>query len=430
MIGPQSLVYDLTPEQAVMRQRAKEFAEAEVEPVATDYDVDPRFPHELFAKMAESGLTGAPFPKKFGGEEVSYLEYVTMVEEVARVDAAAAVVMMLNYTLAGKPILFVGSEEQQQRWIPDLVTGKRVGAFALSEPVAGSDASAMRTIAIPDGDDYVLTGEKHYTTSGDVADLFVIAAQVPVGESWRFAAFVLDDPDTPGFHRRRLEHKLGIRMSTMAKLRLEDVRIPAANMLGRPGKGFQTMMRTLDGGRVGISGQAIGVCQRAVEESVAFSTQRHAFGGPIATLGAIQVMLADMATQCSAARALVYRVAQMFDAGDHWPIMASQAKLFASRAANFCAYQNLQIHGGYGYFGELSIADRLFRDARILEIYEGTSQIQQLIISRSLTKEDAEHPFRDSAAPEPIDLPDPVQVVVDYEARKAAGEEENEGEEG
>jgi butyryl-CoA dehydrogenase len=371
--------FNLDEKQQAVRDLAKEFGEKHIAPIAKEMDrKPPEFPMELFKKMAEAGFLAFPVKKEYGGLGKSKLEYATLIEEVAWFDASSAIIMAVN-NLAGYPIEAFGSEEQKKKYLPKMCTGDMVGAFALTEPNAGSDAANQQTTAKLEGDNYVLNGEKIFITSGNVAGIIVVIAKI-INEGDKVSAFLVEGK-TPGLTSEVLKWKMGLRASTTARLKLNNVRIPKANLLGEAGKGFRIALITLDGARVGVASQALGIAQRAFDESVKYSKTRVQFGAPIAKLQAIQWMIADMSTRLEAARMLTYKAALMEDKGERISKEAAQAKLFTSEASNFIVDRAMQIHGGYGYIGEFSEIEKLYRDQRITEIYEGTSEVQRLVIS-------------------------------------------------
>lgn len=383
------MIYDLTEKQAKIRQRGIEFAREYIAPYAEEWDRAEEFPYELFQKMAEEGFVGYPFPKKYGGLEGNYLQYCTLVEEIARVDASAALVMCLNASLVTNPILIAGNDEQKDKWLPSLCNGELIGGFCLTEPTAGSDASNLSTHAYLDGDEYVLNGEKIFITHGNVADITVVVCRIQkaTGGRPRISVLVVDDmKNRPGVKQIKLENKLGIRASTTGRIEYHDVRVPKENLLGEIGTGFRTVLATLDGGRTGIAAQSLGIAQGAFDRALEYAQARHQWGQPIIKMGAVQSLIANMATKIEAARSLVYRACQVRDSEGDYKIISSMAKLYTSRVANEVAYNAVQIFGGYGYIGSLSDVDRFLRDARICEIYEGTSQIQELVIATELAK--------------------------------------------
>jgi butyryl-CoA dehydrogenase len=375
------MTYNVAESQQAVRDMAKEFGQKHIAPVAVQMDRKPaEFPRELFKKMAEAGFMAFPMAKEHGGLGKSKIEYATLIEEIAWFDASTSIIMAVD-NLASYPIEKFGSDEQKKKYLPKIAKGEMLAAFALTEPTAGSDAANQKTTAKIDGDHFVINGEKTFITSGDVADVIVLIAKiVEEGEKDKMSA-ILVDKDTPGFSSEVLKWKMGLRASTTAKLKLENVRVPRSNLLGEAGKGFKMALKTLDGARIGVAAQAVGIAQRAFDESVNYAKTREQFGGPIGKLQAIQWMIADMSTRLEAARALTYKAALMEDKGERINLAAAQAKLFASEAANFICDRAMQIHGGYGYIGEFSEIERIYRDQRITEIYEGTSEIQRLVIA-------------------------------------------------
>jgi len=370
------MTFNLDEKQQAVRDLAKEFGEKHIAPVAVEMDrKPPEFPRELFKKMAEKGFMAFPVKKEYGGLGKNRLEYATLIEEIAWFDASTAIIMAVN-NLAGYPIEAFGSEEQKKKYLPKMCSGEMVGAFALTEPNAGSDAGNQQTTAKLEGDSYVLNGEKIFITSGNVADITVIIAKTED----KVSAFLVEGK-TPGLTSEVLKWKMGLRASTTARLKLNNVKIPKENLLGETGKGFRIALVTLDGARIGVAAQALGIAQRAFDESIKYSKTRVQFGAPIAKLQAIQWMIADMGTRLEAARMLTYKAAMMDDKGEKISREAAQAKLYTSEASNFIVDRAMQIHGGYGYIGEFSEIEKLYRDQRITEIYEGTSEVQRLVIS-------------------------------------------------
>ncbi|HVP36104.1 MAG TPA: acyl-CoA dehydrogenase family protein [Terriglobales bacterium] len=370
------MTFNLDEKQQAVRDLAKEFGQKYIAPVALEMDrKPPEFPRELFKRMAEKGFMAFPVKKEYGGMGKSRLEYCTLIEEIAWFDAATAIIMAVT-NLAGYPIEAFGSEEQKKKYLPKMCSGEMVGAFALTEPNAGSDAGNQQTTGKLEGDSYVLNGEKIFITSGNVADITVVIAKTED----KLSAFLVEGK-TPGLTSEVLKWKMGLRASTTARLKLNNVRIPKENLLGEAGKGFRIALVTLDGARIGVASQALGIGQRAFDESIKYSKTRVQFGAPIAKLQAIQWMIADVGTRMEAARLLVYKAAMMDDRGEKISKEAAQAKLFASEASNFAVDRAMQIHGGYGYIGEFSEIEKLYRDQRITEIYEGTSEVQRLVIS-------------------------------------------------
>ena len=378
--------YDLTEEQELFRSTVHEFAEREIVPVARELDEREEYPRATVAKMAELGLMGLFVPQEYGGAGGTTLDYVLAMEEISWADASHSVVISVTNSLVCEPIFRFGTEEQKQRYLTALAQGEYVGAYCLSEPTSGSDASNMSTLARRDGDSYVLNGTKSWITNGGEAGVYLVYAltNLDVAKSRGITAFLVD-ASTPGLRAGAKEKKLGIRASSTTQIFFEDCRVPASAVLGKVDEGFRIAMATLDGGRIGIGAQALGIAQRALDESRKYVTEREAFGHPIADFQGLQWRLADMATRIEATRLLVYRAARMKDAGVPFSKEASMAKLFASETAMFCAHAAVQMFGGYGFSREYAV-EKLFRDAKITEIYEGTSEIQRLVISRHLLR--------------------------------------------
>ena len=366
-----------------IRDLARDFARAEVMPGAAERDRSHEFPRELINKLGELGFLGMFVPEQYDGGGLSVLDYVVALEQISYADASVGVVMSVNNSLCISPILHFGTEAQKQQYLPDLATGRKLGCYALTEPSAGSDAGAQKTkITKNDAGDYVLNGTKMWITNGPQADVSVVYASMdPAARHKAVCAFIVENT-FPGYRVGKVEEKLGITSSHTSELVFEDMVVPRANLLGQELQGFKVAMGTLDGGRIGIAAQALGIAQRAFDLGVAYAKERMAFGKPIGHNQAIQWMIADMATRIEAARLLTYRAAVLKDQGERGSRECSMAKLFASECANFCADRALQIHGGYGYSKEYEV-ERLFRDARITTLYEGTSEIQRLVIAKS-----------------------------------------------
>src|SRR4051794_21518485 len=379
--------FDLTSDQQLIRDTTREFAARELEPHAEEWDEKHIFPRDVFNKMARLGFAGMTVPEQYGGVEADMLSYVLMLEELNRVVPALGTVLSVHNSLANVALVKFGTPAQKEKYLPLLASGEYLGAYALSEAHAGSNPASMRTTAARCGDVYVINGTKTWITSGascDVAILFAVTGNTPKA-SRNISAFVCPK-EIPGLTVGKPEDKMGIRASETNQLTFEDAELPAENLLGQEGEGFKIAMSLLDGGRIGIAAQGVGIAQRAFDEATSYSVQREQFGGPIADQQAIQFMLADMATGLSAARLLLYRAATMRDAGKRVSKEAAMAKLFASELAMKSAWAAVQIHGGYGYVKEYPV-ERFFRDAKITEIYEGTSQIQRIVIASSLLKE-------------------------------------------
>jgi butyryl-CoA dehydrogenase len=375
--------FELTEEQLLVKQTAAAFAEKEIKPVAARMDRDGAYPMELVRRLGEVGFLGMFVPQTFGGSGLDLVSYVVAMEEISKAWASLSVIMSVHNSLVCAPLLRFGTPAQQQRYLPAMITGEKLGCYALTEPGAGSDAGAIQTRATRSGDDYVLNGEKIFTTSGSRADLAIVYAVTDPAQGKKGISAFLVEKNTPGFIVGNLEDKLGLRSSDTASLTFQDCRVPQANRLGAEGEGFRIALSTLDGGRIGIAAQALGIAQACLEESLLYARERRQFGQPIANFQAIQWMLADMSTEIASARLLTYRAAWLAQQGKTVTQPAAMAKVFASETANRVAYKAIQIFGGYGYTKQFPV-ERFFRDARITTLYEGTSEIQRLVIARSL----------------------------------------------
>jgi alkylation response protein AidB-like acyl-CoA dehydrogenase len=380
--------YDLTEDQELFKRTVHEFAEREIVPIAHELDEREQYPRQTVARMGELGLLGLLVPEALGGAGAGAIEYVLAMEEIAWADAAHSVVLSVTSSLVCEPLARFGTAEQQQRYLPALARGEYVGAYCLSESSSGSDASNMSTSARREADgSWLLNGSKSWISNGGEAGLYLVYALTNRdGPKARGITAFLVPADTPGLRAGAKEKKLGIRASSTCQMFFEDCRVPADAVLGRVDDGFKIAMATLDGGRIGIAAQALGIAQRAYEEAARYATEREAFGRPIADFQGLQWRLADMAVRIEASRLLTYRAARMKDAGEPFGKQASMAKLHASETAMFVTHAAVQMLGGYGYSREYPV-EKLFRDAKITEIYEGTSEIQRLVISRHLLKE-------------------------------------------
>jgi len=374
---------DPTDEQQMIQAMAREFAETAIRPIAAEIDREARFPHETLKRMGELGLMGIAVPERWGGSGADTVGYVLALEEIGKACASHAVIMSVNNSLYCDPLLKHADDAQRERFLIPVASGLAHGCFALTEPEAGSDATNQSTLAVRDGDQYVVNGRKQFITNGREATFALVFAQTDRTKgSHGVSAFVLER-GTPGFHVAKVEDKLGIRASDTAELVFDDCRVPAAHRIGVEGQGFRIAMETLDGGRIGIAAQAVGIAAAAYERSIAYARERHAFGVPIAQHQMIQWMLADMATAIDGARLLTLRAAALKDSDRPYGTAAAMAKLFAAETAMKATTDAIQIHGGYGYIKEYEV-ERYFRDAKITQIYEGTSQIQKLVIAREV----------------------------------------------
>jgi butyryl-CoA dehydrogenase len=380
--------FDLTlsEEQELVQRTARDFAREKVLPRAREIDEQGKVPKELLAEMASLGFLGIYVPESYGGAGLDALSYALVTEEINRACASTGVVMSSHVSLVVDPLLHYGSDAQKDRFLRPLASGEKLGCFALSEPASGSDAAAMRMSARRDGDAWVLNGTKNFITNGASADITLVFAQADARAKHRGIAAFLVEKGTGGFSVGKLEHKLGIRGSDTAQLVFQDCRVPPANLLGEVGEGFKIALSTLDGGRISIAAQAVGIARACLEDSLAYAKEREAFGKKIVEFQAIQWKLADMATEIDAARLLVWRAATLKDRGEDHILAAAQAKLFASDVAVRAARECVQIFGGYGYLTDFP-AERHYRDAKITEIYEGTSEIMNLVIAPEILQE-------------------------------------------
>ena len=376
---------ELSQEQRLLRETCRDFADRELIPNAKRWDREHQYPREAVRKAFELGLGGVAVPAQWGGAGMDNVAYALAIEEISRGDASVGVTLSVNNSLYCDPLLNYGSDEQKERWLKPFARGEKLGCFGLTEPQAGSDAAEQRTTAIRKGSKYVINGTKNWITNGPVADAIVMFTMTDLSKGTKgITAFVVDT-DTPGFLRQKPDEKLGICASPSCTIFFENMEVPLAQRLGEEGEGFKIAMSTLDGGRIGIAAQAVGIGVAAFEEARDYAKVRKTFDVPIAQHQAIQFMLADMATELDAARLLTLRAAAMKDTGVRHSRESSMAKLYASEACNRVCDKAVQIHGGMGYSKELSV-ERHFRDARITEIYEGTSEIQRLVISNALLK--------------------------------------------
>lgn len=378
--------FGFTETQLMIQETARKFAEEELAPSAAERDEKEEFPSAAVKKLGELGFLGMMVPEQYGGAGLDTVSYVLAMEEISKVDAACGVIMSVNNSLVCFGINEWGTEEQKQRYLIPLATGKKLGAFALSEPEAGSDASNQRTTAVLDGDGYILNGTKNFITNGANADVVLVMAATDKTKGAKGISTFIVEKGTPGFSVAKKEKKLGIRSSDTVSLVFQDCRVPKANRIGEQGFGFKFAMRTLDGGRIGIAAQAMGIAMASLEASIRYSKQRKAFDQYIAEFQAIQFKIADMATRIDAAQLLTLRAAALKDENKPFGPAAAMAKLYASKVAVDAALEAIQIHGGYGYIKEYPV-ERYLRDAKITEIYEGTSEVQRIVIARNLLKD-------------------------------------------
>ena len=381
--------FTLSKKHEMARTLFKEFAEKEVKPLAQDVDENEQFPEETVAKMAKSGFLGIPIPKEYGGQGCDPLTYIMCVEELSKVCGTTGVIVSAHTSLCMDPILTFGTEEQKKKYLPDLASGKKLGAFGLTEPGAGTDARGQQTKAVLDGDEWVLNGSKCFITNGKYADVYIIIAVTGTvekrGRKQKEISSFIVEKGTPGFSFGTKEKKMGIRGSATYELIFEDCRIPKENLLGKKGKGFGIAMHTLDGGRIGIASQALGLAEGALERTIEYVKERKQFGRTIGQFQNTQFQLADMATKVEAAKNLVYKAAMAKATQKTYSVEAAMAKLYAAEVAMEVTTKAVQLHGGYGYIREYEV-ERMMRDAKITEIYEGTSEVQRMVISGSLLK--------------------------------------------
>ena len=381
--------FTLSKEHEMARQLFKDFAENEVKPLAQEVDEEERFPRETVEKMAKYGFMGIPVPKEYGGQGCDILTYAMCVEELSKVCGTTGVIVSAHTSLCIDPILTYGTKEQKEKYLPDLASGRKIGAFGLTEPGAGTDAQGQQTKAVLEGDKWVLNGSKCFITNGKEADVYiVIAVTGKIEKRGKFlkeiSAFIVEK-GTPGFTFGTKEKKMGIRGSSTYELIFTDCRIPKENLLGQQGKGFGIAMHTLDGGRIGIAAQALGLAEGALEATIEYVKERKQFGRSIAQFQNTQFQLANMATKVEAAKLLVYKAAKAKETQKVYSVEAAMAKLFAAEVAMEVTTKAVQLHGGYGYIREYDV-ERMMRDAKITEIYEGTSEVQRMVISGSLLK--------------------------------------------
>jgi len=377
--------FQLTEEHLAVQEAAREFANTELLPGVIERDTEAKFPTEQITKMSELGFMGMMVEPKYNGGGMNTISYVLAMEELSKIDASASVSMSVNNSLVCWGLEKYGTEEQKEKYLKKLATGEVLGAFCLSEPEAGSDATSQRTEAIKEGDYYILNGTKNWITNGSSASVYLVIAQTDASKGHKGISVFIVEKGWDGFVIGKKEDKLGIRGSDTHSLMFTDVKVPASNRIGEEGFGFTFAMETLNGGRIGIAAQALGIAAGAYEMSLAYSKERKAFGKPISQHQAIQFKLADMATQIEAARMLVYKAAWLKDQGEDYAHASAMAKLYASEVAMNVTVEAVQVHGGYGYVKEYHV-ERLMRDAKITQIYEGTSEIQKIVISRGLLK--------------------------------------------
>ncbi|WP_321295655.1 acyl-CoA dehydrogenase [Marinifilum fragile] len=377
--------FSLTKEQVLFQQMIKDFAEREVKPLAAEVDEQERFPIETVEKMAKIGIMGIPIPKQYGGAGGNNVMYSMAVEELSAVCATTGVIVSAHTSLCAAPIMENGTEEQKQKYLPKLASGEWIGAFGLTEPNAGTDAAGQQTTAVEDGDNYIINGSKIFITNAEYAHVYVIFAMTDKSKGTRGISAFIIEKGTPGFSIGKKEKKMGIRGSATCELIFENVVLPKENMLGKLNKGFGIAMKTLDGGRIGIAAQALGIAQGAINETVRYVKERKQFGRPISGFQNTQFQLADMNTKTEASRMLVRKAANKKDQKVPYSVDAAMCKLYAAETAMEVTNKAVQLHGGYGYTREYPV-ERMMRDAKITEIYEGTSEVQRMVISANMLK--------------------------------------------
>jgi butyryl-CoA dehydrogenase len=384
--------FNVDDRQQPIRDMVRTFAEKEIVPVAQELDRLPepiQFPFDYYRKLAKQGFIGYPLPKEYGGGGKSSIEYCTLCEELTYWDPPTCLLSAVA-VLATEPIWHFANEQQKKKYIPKIVTGEIIPAFALTEPNAGSDAANQGTEARLENGEWIINGEKIFIMHGDVADLFVVFGKInEPGVRHKVTAWIVEDNGQNGIRKEVLKYKMGMKAATTGRMWMTDTRVPQENLLGEVDKGFRYAMATLDSARIGVAAQGLGIAERALDESIKYAKARKVFGEPLASKQAIQWMIADMTTRVEAARGLCYRAATQQDKGAKFSLDASMAKLYCTETSNFCVDRAMQIHAGYGYIGEFSIIEKLYRDQRITEIYEGTSEIQRLVIAGTMLRDPA-----------------------------------------
>jgi butyryl-CoA dehydrogenase len=382
---PPPMKLELNEQQKMIQKMIREFAEKEVGPIASELDESEKFPTKTLDKLAKLGILGCIIPTEYGGAGLDTISYTIIIEELSRKCASTGVIVSVHNSLASWPIIKYGNEEQKKKYLPILGKGEKIGAFAGTEPNAGSDLGSMQTTAVLKGNKYIINGDKTFITSGSDAGIFIVFAVTDKSAGSKGISAFIIEKEFKGFKVGSIYEKMGINASGTAELIFENMEVPKENLLGKEGDGFKIALSALDGGRIGIASQSVGIAQAALDESVEYSKHRQQFGRPLAKFQAIQWMIADMATKIEASRYLVYNAAYKKDHGERMSKEAAMAKLFASETAVDAAIKAVQIHGGYGYTKEYTV-ERLFRDSKITEIYEGTSEVQKMVIAGSLLR--------------------------------------------
>ena len=377
--------FGLTTQQELIKQMISEFVIKEVEPLAAEIDETERYPIETVEKMAKCGIMGMPFPKEYGGAGTDYMSYIMVVEELAKACATTSVIVSAHTSLCCGPIFEFGNDDQRKKYLPGLLSGKKIGAFGLTEPNAGTDAAGQQSLAVKEGDHYILNGSKIFITNGGVADVFVIFAMTDRSKGTRGISAFIIEKGMPGFSIGKIESKMGIRASSTAELVFENVAVPQENLLGKKGKGFGIAMQTLDGGRIGIAAQALGIAEGALEHAVKYMKERKQFGKAISSFQGLQWYVADMKVKVEATKLLLYKAAFNKQSGLSYTVEAAEAKLYAAETAMFVTTKAMQVLGGYGYTKDYPL-ERMMRDAKITEIYEGTSEVQKMVIAGNILR--------------------------------------------
>ena len=377
--------FKLTEDQKMVQKLARDFAEKRLAPTVSERDHKEEFSRTLTDEMGELGLTGICFPEEYGGSGGDVMSYILAVEELSKADDGIGITLSATVSLCAWPIYAYGTEEQKQKYLVPLAEGEKLGAFGLTEPNAGTDAAGQQTVAVLDGEDYIINGSKIFITNGGEAETYIIFAMTDKSKGMKGISAFIMEKDMPGFSFGKKEHKMGIHTSLTNELVFQDVRLPKENLLGKVGEGFKIAMSTLDGGRIGVAAQALGIAQAALDHAIKYSKERVQFGQPIAKNQAIAFMMADMATKIDAARLLIYRAAYLKDQGLPYSKEAAMAKMYASDIAMEVTTDAVQIYGGYGYSREYPV-ERLMRNAKITQIYEGTNQVQRMVISGAILR--------------------------------------------
>lgn len=379
-------IVGLNEEQKMIQKLVSDFSENEIKPVASENEKESKFPTDIVKKLCELGFMGHFVPQEYGGSGLDYLSYIIAIEEISKACASTGIIVSAHNSLACTPIIEFGTEDQKNKYLPDLSSGKKLGCFALSEPEAGSDAVSIKTTAVKEGNHYIINGVKSWITNGSEAGVAIVFAFTDKSKKSRGITAFIADLDTPGVEIGKSEHKLGIKASSTTQIIFVNCKVPESNLLGEEGDGFKIAMKTLDDGRIGVAAQAVGIAQAALEASVVYAKERKAFGESISNFQGIQFMLADMSTRVEASRLLTWQAASLKDKGEKYTKQSAMAKLYSAETAMWVTTKAIQIHGGNGYTTDFPV-ERYFRDAKVTEIYEGTSEIQRIVIARQTLTE-------------------------------------------